>query len=226
MKIKAVLFDLDNTLIDFLRMKKISCEAAISAMIDAGLDMNKDVAYKKLFELYEKFGIEDQTIFQKFLENVIGNIDYRILARGITAYRKMQAGYLEPYPRVRGTLIKLKEKGLKLGIVSDAPKLKAWLRLTEMGLSEFFDVVITHDDTGKLKPHQMPFITAINKIGVKPNEILFVGDNPTRDIAGAKAQGMKTALAKYGQIFKARVKADFELEKFEDLLKVIDFEQK
>lgn len=220
---KAILFDLDNTLIDFMRMKRISCEAAITAMIDAGLPMEKDHAYKKLFKLYEKHGIENQRIFQKFLKETIKKVDYRILARGVTAYRRMQAGYLEPYPQVRRTLIKLKEKGIKLGIVSDAPRMRAWLRLTEMGLSDFFDVVITLDDTGKRKPHSMPFKTAIKVLGFSPSEILFVGDNPARDIVGAKKAGMQTALAKYGQIFPAgKVQATYNLAQFSDLLDIAE----
>jgi putative hydrolase of the HAD superfamily len=219
---KAVLFDLDNTLIDFMTMKRRSCEAAISAMIDAGLNMDKDEAYKKLFELYEEHGIENQRIFQKFLRKVTGKVDYRILARGITAYRRVQAGYLEPYPRVRSTLIALKEKGLILGIVTDAPRMRAWLRLTEMGLSDFFNVVITLDDTGVAKPNELPFKAALRAIGAKPEEILFVGDNPIRDIAGAKNLGMKTALAKYGQIFQnSKYKADYELNSFSDLISII-----
>ena len=220
--VKAVLFDLDNTLLDFLRMKKISCEAAISAMIDAGLEMNQEKAYNKLFELYGVHGIEHQEIFQKFLKETIGKVDYRVLSAGIAAYRRMQAGYLEPYPHVRKTLINLREKGIHLGIVSDAPRLRAWLRLAEMGLSDFFDFVVTLDDTGKLKPSSLPFQAAIDVLKCSPQEILFVGDNPERDIKGAKAMGMKTALAKYGQIFPdSAVKADFELKDIQDIKKIV-----
>ena len=218
---KAVLFDLDNTLIDFMRMKNISCEAAISAMIDAGLALDKEKAHKILFDLYGVHGIEHQEIFQEFLKQVTGKIDFKILSRGINAYRKMQIGYLEPYPHVRSTLIALKEKGLVLGIVSDAPKLKAWMRLTEMGLSDFFDVVVTLDDTGKRKPSKMPFKAAIRELKFRPEEILFVGDNPARDIEGAKSVGMKTALAKYGQIFPdTKLKADYELRDISELKKI------
>jgi len=218
---KAVLFDLDNTLIDFLSMKKISCEAAISAMIDSGLPIKKNIAYKKLFDLYNVHGIEDQQIFQKFLKKETGKIDYKILSTGIAAYRRMQVGYLEPYPQVRRTLIALRERGLKLGIVSDAPKLKAWIRLAEMRLTDFFDVVVTLDDTGKLKPHVLPFNAAMKELKLKPEEILFVGDNPGRDIKGAKKVGMKTALAKYGQIFPSKnIKADYELKEVQELLKI------
>lgn len=215
---KAVLFDLDNTLIDFMRMKKISCEAAISAMIDAGLPLGKEKAYKALFDLYGVHGIEHGEIFQKFLEKTIGRVDYRILSKGVAAYRKMQAGYLEPYPHVRSTLIFLRENGLHLGIVSDAPRMKAWMRLAEMGLTDFFDFVVALDDTGKLKPNALPFKAALKELGVPPEEILFVGDNPERDIRGAKRVGMKTALAKYGQTFPGKgIKADYVLNDFEDL---------
>ena len=62
---------------------------------------------------------------------------------------------------------------------------------------------------------------ALSKIKLKPSEVIFVGDNPGRDIKGAKELGMKTCLAKYGQEFKGEDKADYELEKFDDLLKII-----
>ncbi len=220
--LKAVLFDLDNTLIDFMKMKKMSCEAAISAMRDSGLEMEQEEAYEKLFELYGVHGIEDQKIFQKFLKDVLGAVDYKILSNAVTAYRRVQMGFLSPYPHVRSTLISLREKGLRLGVVSDAPKMRAWLRLSEMNLTDFFDVVVTLDDTGELKPSRLPFEAAINKLQILPEEILFVGDNPGRDIAGAKELGMKTALAKYGQMFPSEgIKADFELGDIADLLTVI-----
>lgn len=225
--IKAVLFDLDNTLIDYMKMKETASEEAINAMVDAGLKLSKEKALKKLFQYYKRFGIEDQTIFDKFITDVQGKLDYKILAEGIIAYRKIKGGYLKPYPHTISTLIKLKEKGLKLGIVSDAPRKQAFLRLAESKLTFFFDFVIALEDTGKLKPHKMPFKKAIKILKLKPTEILFVGDNPSRDIKGAKLAGMKTALAKYGQIYKEKgIKADYSLKDLRDLLKVIEKENK
>jgi len=219
---RAVLFDLDNTLIDFMRMKRASCEAAISAMVDAGLPLGKDEAYKELFALYDVHGIEDQRIFQKFLKRVSGTVDYKVLASGITAYRRAQTGVLEPYPHVRSTLLGLKERGIKLGIVSDAPRLRAWIRLSEMNLAEFFDVVVTIGDTKRRKPSRLPFDAALKQMGMAADEILFVGDNPERDIAGAKKAGMRAALAKYGQMHACRgPEPDYVLNDIADLLKVI-----
>jgi len=219
--IQAILFDLDNTLIDFMLMKTKSCEAAIEAMISAGLRMDRKKAMKILFELYGEKGIEYNRIFQEFLSKTMGKIDYKILAEGIVAYRRAQAAYVKPYPGTVRTLVRLKEKGMKIGIVSDAPSVNAWIRLVEMKLDDFFDVVVTFDDTGQKKPSKFPFLKAIERLGVKPANVLFVGDWPERDIKGAKALGMKTAFAKYGSTKKTKgTGADYEFERIEDLLKI------
>ncbi len=197
--IKAVLFDLDNTLMDFMKMKKRAVEAAIEAMVGAGLRVGKKRAERILWGLYAKKGFEYQRIFQLFLKKLIGRIDYSIMAAGIVAYRHVKEGYVEPYPGVVDTLLKLKEKGIRLGIITDAPRLQAWLRLAEMKLAPFFDIVIAFEDTWRKKPSAMPFEEAVKKLGLKPGEILFVGDSLRRDIAGAKKAKMVAALARYGE---------------------------
>lgn len=219
--IKAVIFDLDNTLIDFMKMKKLSCEAAIDAMIDAGLNVDKEKAMKILFGLYDRHGYEDATIFQKFLIQFTGRINYRILANGIVAYRKIRTGLLEPYPHVNYVLFKLKDRKIKLAILSDAPRLKAWIRLAAMKLMNFFDVVVTLEDTNRIKPHKFPFEKVIEKLKVKPRECLMVGDRPERDIKGAKAVGMKTCFARYGNADAGKTGADYEIDDIKELLRIV-----
>lgn len=216
--IKAVLFDLDNTLIDFLKMKKMCVEAASAAMVDAGLKMSREDVEKELFKVYDKYGIEYEKVFQKFLKTK-GQIDYKLLASAIVAYRKVKESFLQPYPGVERTLLTLKQKGFKLGIVTDAPKLNAWLRLVSLKIPEFFDVVVC---SGKNhKPSSLPFKKALKQLNVRPEEALMVGDWPERDILGAKKVGMKTCFAKYGCTKKVKSGADYEIEKFEDFLKII-----
>lgn len=216
--IKAVIFDVDNTLIDFLKMKRMACSEAVDAMIDAGLSLKKDKALKILYQLYGVYGIEYQEIFQKFLRKVEGKVDYRMLAYAIIAYRRVKEGFLSPYPGAKPVLIKLKQKGLKLAVVTDAPKLQAWLRLAAMKLDDFFDVVVALEDTGRMKPDKLPFRAALKKLGLIPGECLMVGDNPERDIRGAKSLGMKTCHAKYGLTYKsAKEKPDFEISDISEL---------
>jgi putative hydrolase of the HAD superfamily len=220
--IKAVIFDLDNTLIDFMRMKHMTIEAAASAMVGAGLEHKKERVVKKLFELYDMHGWEDQTIFQKYLQQEEGKIDYRILASGINAYRVVRTGFLEPFPHVIPTLVELKKKGIKLAIVSDAPKLKAWIRLTAMKIDHFFDVVVAFEDTKRLKPSKKPFVIALNRLKLKAEDCLMVGDMPERDIKGATKLGMKTCFAKYGaQDPTVKVKADYIVNDIRQILKFI-----
>lgn len=220
--IKAVLFDLDNTLMDFMLMKRKSCEAAIDAMVSAGLRMNRQKAIKILFELYDEKGMEYNRIFQEFLNKTLGHVDYRILAEGIVAYRKAQVSYVKPYAGTMKALVKLKERCMKTGIVSDAPSLNAWIRLVEMKLDDFFDVVVTFDDTGERKPSKLPFLKAIKAIGEKPSNILFVGDWPERDISGAKSLGMRTAFAAYGSTKKTtKSGADYVLRDIRGILEIV-----
>ncbi|MFP4424306.1 MAG: HAD family hydrolase [Candidatus Woesearchaeota archaeon] len=211
----SLIFDLDNTLIDFMRFKRFSCEAAIDAMIDAGLSMGKKEALDKLYSLYHEEGLEDPLIFQKFLDEV-GKMDYRMLAYGIVAYRRVRTAFLRPYPRVASTLRELQRRGYNLAILSDAPKLKAWIRLTNMGLDNFFDPVVAHEDTGVYKPGKEPFLLIKEKL---PGECVMIGDNPERDLAGARACGMKACFARYGSD-KDEAEADYVIDSIEELLDI------
>ena len=219
--IKAVLFDLDNILIDFMKMKKHSCSAAIDAMIGAGLKVDHDKALKVLFNLYDKHGLEEGTIFQKFLKKTTGKVNYKILANGIVAYRRVRTGLLEAYPNIDYVLLKLKGRGIKLGIVTDAPKLKAWVRLAAIKLSNYFDAVVTFEDTKQLKPSKLPFKAALKQLKLKPLECLMVGDWPERDIKGAKALGMKTCFARYGNPKAKKTDADYEISNIKMLLDIV-----
>ena len=105
--IQAVIFDLDNTLLDFMDMKIKAVESAVHGMIEAGLHMEKDLAKNTIFKIYEEKGWEYQEVFDDFIQKELGKIDYKILASGIVAYRKAREASLILYPNVNNTLITL-----------------------------------------------------------------------------------------------------------------------
>lgn len=221
--VRAVVFDVDNTLVDFDKWKRAAVEAAVLAMIDAGLDLTPEAATKKIYEIYEAKGIEYQEVFNDFLKEVLGYIDYRILASGIVAYRRAREGALVPYPHVQLALLKLFRMGLKLAVVSDAPRLQVWMRLVSLGVDRFFDVVVTFDDTGKRKPAREPFEKALELLEVKPRQAVMVGDWAERDILGAKELGMKTVFARYGDSFGTKQSgADYEINDILELVPIIE----
>lgn len=221
--IRAVIFDLDNTLVDFMTMKQRAVDAAVDAMIDAGLALSKEAARERIFRIYDQEGIEYQRVFDAFLQAETGGIDYRVLAAGIVSYRRAREALLVLYPHVTVTLVELVKRGLRLAVVSDAPRLEAWLRVCYLRLHHLFDHVVTLDDTGERKPSPAPFRRALELLGVEPAEALMVGDWPERDMAGARAVGIPTVFARYGETFgTGHSGADFEIADVHELLPLID----
>ena len=221
--IKAIIFDLDNTLTDFMKMKDMAIEAAVDAMIDAGLKLSREELKAKIYAVYKREGIEDQTVFDKFLQVELGRIDNKILASAIVAYRRARDSALVLYPHVTLTLMELVKRGLKLAVVSDAPARQVWLRLCDLNLQHFFHHVVTFEDTGERKPSPLPFRKALSLLGVNASEALMVGDWPERDVVGAAQLGMKTVFARYGDTFgTVNSGADFDVNDIIELIDIVD----
>ena len=221
--IKGVVFDLDNTLLDFMKMKEYAVKAAIRGMIEAGLKVNEDKSYIEINSIYEEFGWENQKVFDVFLEKSIGHVDNKFLAAGIVAYRRAREANLMAYPNVNKTLMALTKSGIKLGVVSDAPSREAWMRIYYLNLYHYFDVVITYDDSGERKPSPIPFQLALDGMGLRPEETIMIGDWPERDVVGAQQIGMKTAFARYGDTFgTVKSGADWDLNDIYQLVGIIN----
>lgn len=220
--IKAVVFDLDNTLVDFMLMKRNAVEAGIRGMIDAGLPFAQEEVDRTITAIYKEKGIEYQQVFNRLLEQLIGGVDPKILAAGIIAYRRAREATLVPYPHVHYTLFTLARLGLRLGVVSDAPQLEAWLRLCSLSLHHIFDAVVTFEDTGVRKPDAAPFRRILSLLDVQPEEAIMVGDWEDRDILGASNVGMRSAFARYGDTFgTGDTRADHELRDIRELIDII-----
>lgn len=229
-KIDTVIFDLDNTLTDFMQAKENSIVAAVDAMIDAGLPIAPQKAKDKIFAIYKDVGIENQRIFNLFLEKIIGRVDDRILAAAVVAYRRARGGSLVPYPHAKFVLNRLLKEGYKLAVVSDAPRYEAWLRLNYIGLQHSFDLVLTFDDTGHHKPDPKPFLMALEHLDAKAERAVLIGDWVERDILGGQNAGLHTVYARYGDKYSQyadkvdtpETKPDFVVDDLLQLLDVLD----
>ncbi len=228
--IDTVIFDLDNTLTDFMLAKENSINAAVDAMIDAGLPVSQQEATERIFAIYKDVGIEHQRVFNLFLEQTIGRVDDRILAAAVVAYRRARGGSLVPYPHAKFVLNRLLKQGYKLAVVSDAPRFEAWLRLNYLGLQHTFDLVLTHDDTGFHKPDPRPFLMALEQLNAQPERTVLIGDWRERDILGGQKAGLHTVYARYGdkysqyadKVDNPRAEPDFVVDVLLQLLDVLD----
>ena len=191
-RITAVIFDMDNTLFDFVEAKLIACAAVIAHV---KVPVEPEVLLK--YFLRPIHGFESHENIRDFLHD---NNRYSETAftRCCAIYDDEKIAAIKPYPHVAETLSALRERGLKLGVVTDAHNGNALKRLRKAGLEEFFDAVITKDMSGKAKPSPEPFLLGMQLLGVSANETMLVGDSIRRDIVPAKALGMFTVHAVYG----------------------------
>ncbi|MFQ5977821.1 MAG: HAD-IA family hydrolase [Candidatus Heimdallarchaeota archaeon] len=224
-RIKLIAFDLDNTLVDFIRFKTAAAYEAISAMRDAGLPLSQQEGYDLLMETYWDVGIESDEVLEKFFLRAGVQNDPKILAAGIRQYQRIRSAFMNPYPRTIATLIELLRRGFQLAILTDAPRLKAWKRLAEMRLMEFFDYVLTKEEVSEPKPAAAPFLALLQKANVKPYQTAMVGDNPVKDVQGAQNVGICAILARYGTETKFEdqleyVKPDYEISAIDELIEL------
>lgn len=207
--IKAVLFDLDETLIDdFPGLER--CHRAVAKRLQSylqgqGIKVNEEELFKLITKLDDKMNFERRYIRDDWWPMLIEKMGLKIklppeLLEELTRiYWKTFAENSRPYPDAEATLDYLRSKGYRLGMVTDTDGTKGIkeMRLRQFDFMKKFDVVIiSGEDTPKTKPDPGPFLLAAERLGVRPEECVFVGDKPFTDIEGGKAAGMKTILVK------------------------------
>ncbi len=215
-KVKAVIFDLDNTLVDFVDAKIKACEAVVERLGcgDADELLQYFLRWKHGFESHENIAdyLKDKRIYSEELYRECCEIYDRVKLESITLY-----------PGIKEVLENLKQKGVKLAVVTDAENGHAISRLKKVSLEKYFDVIISADMTGKRKPEPDSLLLALKKLGVKAEEAAIVGDSLRRDVKAGKRLGMFTVYAAYGdrnffESRKGKEKADFVAKRPEDIL--------
>jgi putative hydrolase of the HAD superfamily len=102
--------------------------------------------------------------------------------------------HVQVFPDVEPTLSGLKEKGIKIGLVSNGFKQDLDHVLGELGLEKWFNAIVCIDSCNCAKPDKQIFLYALDQLGIKPDETVFVGDNPEQDYEGALGVGIKPYL--------------------------------
>ena len=120
----------------------------------------------------------------------------------------------------------LRSRGLKLGLVSNTAS-PPWLIqpvLEQQGLVERLDAIVLSSEVGKRKPHPAIFERALEELGVRPEEALFVGDRVEADVFGAARVGMTTVQAFWFRADEAPIEAEPDFEAFTqmDVLNVVE----
>jgi putative hydrolase of the HAD superfamily len=206
--IKAVLFDLDDTLYDEMDFVKGGFRA-VAKYVSLVYNINENSFFVRLMSILENEG-RGQTFDKALKEN--GLVSASIVNKLVQVYRYHEPNLLL-YPDAQSTLVKLTGK-YKLGLITDGNKLVQRRKIHSLGLQKFFDIVITTNSYGKKsqKPSQFPYLKALSKLKVKPNEAIYVGDNPSKDFLGARQAGLWTIRVLRGSYASLRLSKEFEAD--------------
>jgi HAD superfamily hydrolase (TIGR01509 family) len=112
------------------------------------------------------------------------------LAENLTQLWLQRGGRRVPRPEVKPTIIELSQRGYTLGIIANSlstTEIPLWLK--EDGLAKYFKSVVLSSNFGRRKPDPYIYLEAARLAGVEPAHCAYVGDNPSRDIAGARQAG-------------------------------------
>ncbi|MFH1054572.1 MAG: TIGR02253 family HAD-type hydrolase [Candidatus Altiarchaeota archaeon] len=221
----AVLFDLDDTLYDTTHQVTLARRSAIRAMVASGMMASEADATKALEKVVSKEGPNYQHHYDDMLRVLGLEDDPKIVASGIVAYHEAKRTHLIPYPDTIPTLLALRRKKYKLGVVTDGLPVKQWEKLIRLGLANFFDTVVVESDEEKKKPSTHPFLKAATNLKAKPEDCMMVGDRLDRDVVGGKKAGMATAYLTGGgrrqKPTKPEEEPDYIITRLDDLMSIL-----
>ena len=205
-KLDAVFFDIDDTLFSSTEFQERARASAIDAMLGAGLRVGEDKVRSLLHEIIDEhdsnFGFQFDEVLRRLPADTYAPVNPAVIvSSAIVAYHDLKFRELKPYDDVVPLLALLREKGLRLGVVTHGRPAKQAEKIIRMGLLPSFDpglifVVEQIDAAGKEDPALWRTVAA--RSGVESARCMYVGDHPTKDVDGPKAAGFLTVLVKRG----------------------------
>ena len=203
MKLSAVLFDIDDTLVPTTEFARRARTNAVRAMISAGLDLPEETVLKELDEVLHEFSSNYEHHFDKLLMRLRPKSLERVnpalvVAAGVAAYHDTKFLELAPFDDVYPLFRDLKRAGLRLGIVTHGWTVKQAEKLVRLGLVPYLDpkAVFISDQIGISKPNPKLYQRALLDMGLDPSQAMYIGDNPEHDIAPPRSIGMTTVWAR------------------------------
>ncbi|MGU9332072.1 HAD family hydrolase [Clostridium perfringens] len=223
--IKAIVFDLDDTLIserDYIK----SGFKVVSNYIEGKYSIDQKKVFNKMEELFKK---STKNVFNRTLEHFKIKYEKEDILKLISIYRN-HVPDIKFFDDVIPTLEELRKRGYKLGIITDGYKETQNRKLNALKCREFFDEIIITDELGReyWKPHEKSYKLISEKLDIKPEEYIYVGDNSIKDFVNAKKIGVKTILIKRdlgiysNNITNKDYMADYEISELKSLLNKIE----
>ena len=228
---KAVFFDFVGTLITKEGENETHINIVREVLKRAG---REDLDYLELWEEYEE---ESSALFNELAGKPyvkIRDVDTEAMRKVAERHGfsvpedfwrislEMHALHGRLFPDAVDTIRALKDLGLHVGIITDSDNDYIETHLKALGIYRLFDSITTSEEAGYFKPHPGPFLLALEKAGVKPEEAIYVGDNPAKDCVGARNVGMLSVLLDpRGEKRELWGKCDFVVSKLSEVVDIV-----
>jgi putative hydrolase of the HAD superfamily len=224
---KGVIFDFDGTIVDSYTRRNLAHLYAGKLLTDYenrtfGCNHSAHSMAKILSQLEEemtkKLVYNREIWFQEAIKRQMGclpKVPKNLLFNTAVCYWETIIQNSCVYTGVIEALTKLKLT-THLGLISDTDGLRGMKkrRIHESGLEGFFEaIVISGEDTEAVKPSTQPFLKISTLLDVMPCDCVYIGDNPSVDITGAKDAGMKAIIINNSTVDEKKIKADYILNR-------------
>jgi len=193
--VRAVLFDLDGTLLDTAEDIATALNRALAEQQAGPLGVGR---------VRELIGRGAPLLVQRVVARLAPRpwpVDpVLLLHRFDFHYERLHAAQEQracAYPGVEAGLAGLREQGVRIGVVTNKTHRTAAALLAQLRLSQWIDVLVGGDTVAQRKPHPQPLLHACAALQVSPRETLMVGDSAT-DVSAARAAGMSVVCVPYG----------------------------
>ena len=203
LSVRAVLFDLDGTLVDSAPDLTLAANKMLSAL-----------GYPQVNCTQVKGWVGDgvRSLVLRALTAIVGDVpDESLIEQGYVLFQRYYAESVYQdstlYPGVHETLQTLKSSGLALACVTNKPSRFTKPMLEKSGLTGFFGAVVSGDDLALKKPDPAPLEFAAEQLGVPLTACVLVGDS-TNDIRAAGAAGIPVLWATYGYAGRDDIEQD------------------
>lgn len=217
MTIKAVLFDLDGTLLD----RDLSLLEFVRDQYDRYSELqivNKESFVKRFIELDNHGYMWKDKVYQQIInEFSIKNMDWALL---LEDYIRNFQKYCIGFPNLLSMLTELKNNNIKLALVSNGFGQFQYDNFKALHIEHLFDEVLISEWEGLRKPDKAIFNRALVKLDITAENALFVGDHPDNDIRASRDVGMK-AVWKRNKQLETVVDADAVINNLEELVNIV-----